>query len=599
MARSFPCQMSYVSIQILPEQLVSQIAAGEVVERPASVVKELVENSLDAGASRVHIEVEQGGLRLIRVRDNGCGMDRGDLSLALARHATSKIASLEDLEAVRSMGFRGEALPSIASVSRLTLTSVAAGTDEAWCLAGDPASIRPAAHAVGTLIEARDLFYNVPARRKFLRTERTEFMHVEQVFKRLALGRFDVEFKLSHDGRVIHALPAASDNQGRLNRLAELCSEGFAGNLTPINAEKAGLHLQGWIALPAFSRSQPDMQYFYVNRRTVRDKLVNHALRQAYADVLHGSRYPAYVLWLSMDPRLVDVNAHPTKHEVRFRESRLVHEFLLRSVQAAVAGVRPDQAQHRMGSAVATVKTATAANWPVQPGLGLSAAEPAASYRAGLPTSPVEAARKTPMPPSAQDSAVPPLGYALAQLHGVFILAQNTQGLVLVDMHAAHERVVYEAMKRDLSQGRVRSQPLLVPLSLATTAAQADLAEQQADALAAMGLELDRTGPKSLRVRAVPALLQSEDVGQLVQDVLCDLEAQGSTARLQETQNHILGNMACRNAVRAHRKLTLDEMNRLLRDMERTERAGVCNHGRPTWVQVDMPELDRLFLRGR
>ncbi len=581
-------------IRVLPEQLISQIAAGEVVERPASVVKELVENSLDAGARSIQIEIEQGGLRLIRVRDDGSGIPRDELPLALARHATSKIASLAELEGVRSMGFRGEALPSIASVSRLTLTSRAAGGEAAWSVAGDASGPRPAALTAGTTVEVRDLFHNVPPRRKFLRSERTEFAHIEQIFQRLALSRFDVEFRLAHDGRARYALPAATDASVREHRLGQICGEEFVRHLRAIDLERAGLRLSGWLALPAFSRSQPDLQYFYVNGRSVRDKLIGHALRQAYADVLHNSRYPAFVLYLELDPSLVDVNAHPAKHEVRFREPRLVHDCLVRAVQSALADVRPDAAQHRVGM---SGPQPDAAHAPArQAGLGLGIAEASVpGYQA------VQAAYSypQPMPVAAQEAGPPPLGYALAQLHGVFVLAQNAQGLVLVDMHAAHERVLYEAMKRDLAQGQVRSQPLLVPQTVAVSSAHAELAEQHAATLAAMGLVLDRSGPQSLRVRAVPALLQSEDAAQLVCDVLADLDSEGSAARLQALQEHILGNMACRNAVRANRRLTVDEMNRLLRDMERTERAGVCNHGRPTWVQVDMAELDRLFLRGR
>jgi DNA mismatch repair protein MutL len=582
-----------MAIRVLPEQLISQIAAGEVVERPASVVKELVENSLDAGARSIQVEIEEGGLRLIRVRDDGCGIARDELPLALARHATSKIASLEDLERVRSMGFRGEALPSIASVSRLVLTSRAAGSDMAWSLAGEAGEPRPAALDAGTTVEVRDLFHNVPPRRRFLRSERTEFMHIEQGFQRLALSRFDVGFRLLQGGRVRYALAPATDPAGYAQRLAQVCGEDFARHLRALDTERAGLRLHGWLALPAFSRSQPDLQYFYVNGRSVRDKLVNHALRQAYADVLHSSRYPAFVLFLELDPRQVDVNAHPAKHEVRFRDSRLVHDFLMRTAQAALADVRPDTAQHRVDAARLSLDVPPA---PRQAGLGLAVAEPVApDYLAAHDAF----HRAAPVPDAVAAGEAPPLGFALAQLHGVFILAQNAQGLVLVDMHAAHERVLYEAMKRDLAQGRVRSQPLLVPLALPVSAAHAELAEQHAATLAAMGLELDRSGPQSLRVRAVPALLQGEDAAQLVRDVLADLDSEGSAARLQQLQDRILGNMACRNAVRANRRLTAEEMNRLLRDMERTERAGVCNHGRPTWVQVDLAELDRLFLRGR
>jgi DNA mismatch repair protein MutL len=585
-----------VPIRVLSEQLISQIAAGEVVERPASVVKELVENSLDAGADAIDVEIEQGGLRLIRVRDTGVGISRTELALALARHATSKISSLDELEAVRSMGFRGEALPSIASVSRLSLTSLARNESLAWCLQGAVDEPRPAAHALGTTIEVRDLFYNVPARRKFLRTERTEFDHISQVFQRLALSRFEVAFRLLHDGREVWSLPAAHSPAERVKRLAQLCGDAFAANLQAIEVEKAGLALRGWIALPAFSRSQADLQHFYVNGRTVRDKLVKHALRQAYADVLHGSRFPAFVLYLEMDPRQVDVNAHPAKHEVRFREPRLVHDFLFRSVYASLADARPDTGQHRVGATVPVPAVTPQSQLTTQAGLGFAVAEqPMSAYPAALD----DRYRRQVLPAQGQDSEVPPLGYALAQLHGVFILAQNKDGLVLVDMHAAHERVVYEAMKRDLKEGGVRCQPLLVPLTLAVSPAQADLAEQQAQTLASMGLELDRSGPQSLRVRGIPALLRDEDVAQLVNDVLSDIDSHGNASRLQEIQDRILGNMACRNAVRANRRLTVDEMNRLLRDMERTERAGVCNHGRPTWVQVDLPELDRLFLRGR
>jgi DNA mismatch repair protein MutL len=579
-------------IRVLPEQLISQIAAGEVVERPASVVKELVENSLDAGAHSIQIEIEQGGLRLIRVRDDGGGIPRDELPLALARHATSKITSLAELEGVRSMGFRGEALPSIASVSRLTLTSRASGDEAAWNLAGDASEPRPAALAAGTTVEVRDLFHNVPPRRKFLRSERTEFAHIEQIFQRLALARFDVEFRLTHDGRTRYALPVAPDVGARERRLAQVCGEEFVRHLRAIDFERAGLRLNGWLALPAFSRSQPDLQYLYINGRTVRDKLVGHALRQAYADVLHNSRFPAFVLYLELDPGQVDVNAHPAKHEVRFREPRLVHDFLVRAVQSALADVRPDAAQHRVG--VSGLPPDTVQAPPRQAGLGLGIAEPPVpAYQAA------HAAFHSQQAAPAPAEAGPPLGYALAQLHGVYILAQNAQGLVLVDMHAAHERVLYEAMKRDLAQGQVRSQPLLVPQTVAVSSAHAELAERHAATLAAMGLELDRSGPQSLRVRALPALLQGEDAAQLVRDVLADLDSEGSAARLQQLQDHILGNMACRNAVRANRRLTVEEMNRLLRDMERTERAGVCNHGRPTWVQVDLAELDRLFLRGR
>lgn len=581
-------------IKVLPEQLIAQIAAGEVVERPASVIKELVENSLDAGASSIQIEVEQGGLRLLRVRDDGGGIPREELPLALARHATSKITSLAELEAVRSMGFRGEALASIASVSRFMLTSRHDELD-GWSLGGGSAKPKPAAHPRGTTVEVRELFYNVPARRKFLRSERTEFSHIDQVFLRLALSRFDVAFRLMRDGSSVYTLPAAQSDADRRRRVAQLLGEAFSANAHAVTIEKAGLKLSGWLALPAFSRSQADSQYIYVNGRSLRDKLLNHALRQAYADVLHGSRYPAFLVYLEMDPREVDVNAHPAKHEVRFREPRLIHEFLFRAARQALAEVKPDpSSQHRVGETLAAPVLSAVPAFPMQGGFGLSVAEPvAAFYRAAATTSPTTA------PQAVDSSGVPPLGYALAQLHGVYILAQNALGLVLIDMHAAHERVLYENMKQQVAHGRVQSQPLLVPLAVAVTLQQADLIEQHAPVLAEMGVELERSGPQAIRVRAVPLLLQAEDVGRLVEDIVADLASTGSSKRLEETRDRILGNMACRSAVRANRRLTMDEMNRLLRDMENTVRAGVCNHGRPTWVQIDTPELDRLFLRGR
>ena len=584
-------------IHALPTQLVNQIAAGEVVERPASVIKELVENSLDAGATRIDIEVEQGGVKLLRVRDNGRGIHKDDLSLALSRHATSKVGSLEDLERVRSMGFRGEALPSIASVSRLQLISHSAEADHAWRVAGsDVSAAEPVAHPLGTTVEVRDLFYNTPARRKFLRTEKTEFGHVETVVRRMALSRFDVAFSLQHNRREIMQLPVADGQVDQERRLAKLLGASFHEHARYLSHEAVGLRLYGWVANPTFSRSQADMQYFYVNGRHIRDRLVTHAVRQAYQDVLYHGRHPAYLLYLEMDPVMVDVNVHPTKHEVRFRESRLVHDFLFRTLHKSLAG-----------SAAETVSVPIPSRQPVedeprlpeagfQQTMPLAVAERSASYAAST-------RMQMPSPDATvvadAVNSVPPMGFALAQLHGVYILAQTVDGLILVDMHAAHERVTYERMKRAYEGEGIRSQPLLVPVRLQVARREAELAESSSEALRDLGLELDRLGDESLVVRAIPVHLQGADAEALVRDLLADLVVHGSSQRVQDEINRVLATMACHGSVRANRRLTLDEMNALLREMERTQRSDQCNHGRPTWVQLSMADLDRLFLRGR
>lgn len=590
-------------IHRLPSQLINQIAAGEVVERPASVVKELVENSLDAGARRIDVDVEQGGMRLIRVRDNGCGIHKDDLLLALGRHATSKIRSLDDLEHVTSMGFRGEALPSISSVSRLTLTSRTAEDGNGWAIQGDGRELEadpvPAAHPVGTTVEVRDLFFNTPARRKFLRSEKTEFGCLDEALKRLALARFDVEFNLRHNGRPVRLLPVAADAAGRERRIADLCGSSFLENALEVQFEAVGLRLWGWIGLPAFARSQPDLQYLYVNGRMVRDRLVSHAVRQAYDDVLFHGRYPAYVLYLELDPVQVDVNAHPAKHEVRFREGRLVHDFIVRSVQQALADTRPGAPVH---AAVPAASHAPRAGVPMRPPVGrvheqqampLRVRDEMAAYAALHPPREPQAA------PAERPAEVPPLGYALAQLHGVYILAENAAGLVLVDMHAAHERIVYERLKTAFEGEGIRSQPLLVPLTLSVSRREADAAEEHAAVFQELGFEVGRMGPETLVIRQVPVLLRDADVAALVRDVLADLLQHEASNRLRESFNHVLATMACHGSVRANRTLTVAEMNGLLRDMERTERSDQCNHGRPTWVQLDMNALDRLFLRGR
>jgi len=611
-------------IQLLTPRLANQIAAGEVVERPASVVKELLENSIDAGAGKVDIEVEQGGIKLIRLRDNGCGINADDLPLALSRHATSKIHELEDLEAVASLGFRGEALASISSVSRLTLTSRQPEQEAAWQVQTEgremTAQVTPAAHPVGTTVEVADLFFNTPARRRFLKTEQTEFRHLEEVVKRLALSRFDVAFQLRHNGKVIYQLRQADAELEKERRVAQLCGSAFIQNSLKVDlaAEASGLRLYGWMGLPTFNRSQADLQYFFVNGRVIRDKVVNHAVRQAYADVLFHGRFPAYVLFLELDPKLVDVNVHPTKHEVRFREGRLVHDFLFRSLHRLIADMRPgDEAKNPAdesaggllqppGSALVAQSFEQRQMGLASPGSGSSntgyafAPESRPSMGAVREQIQTYGALHTGLEAETDsETDCPPLGYALAQLHGIYILAQNTQGLVVVDMHAAHERIVYERMKQAFEAEGVRSQPLLVPLSLALSRAEADLAEEQSTMFAQLGFELARMGEETLVIRQVPVTLSKADHAQLIRDVLSDMLVYGESQRIQQHINELLATMACHGAVRANRQLTIAEMNSLLRDMEQTERSGQCNHGRPTWTQMSVSDLDKLFLRGQ
>ena len=593
-------------IRALPPQLVNQIAAGEVVERPASVVKELLENSLDAGAQRITVDVEQGGVRRIRVSDDGRGIAPEDLSLAVHSHATSKLVEMSDLERVATLGFRGEALASIASVARLRIASRTASESRAVELRGDGQGQwegpRPVAHPQGTTVEVHDLFFNTPGRRKFLRTERTEFSHLETAVRRIGLSRSDVELRLQHNGREIFSLPAGADQPALERRVASLCGRAFVDNSLHIEHAAAGLRLWGWVAEPHFSRSQPDLQHFFVNGRMVRDRLAAHAVRQAYSDVLYGRRHPAYVLHLELDPGLVDVNAHPQKHEVRFREQRLVHDFLFRTLHESLAETRAGrEAEARPAP---TVEEGAA---PVQAGMALGIRESGPAEAADKPAAytapPLAMDRGQPrdrLPAEDQAGESPPLGFALAQLHGVYILAETADGMVLVDMHAAHERIVYERMKREFEErDGVMSQPLLVPLELAVSQREADLAEEAAAEFAALGLELDRAGPEQLRLRQVPVHLRNGDPEQLVRDLLSDLAVHGQTQRLREQVDEVLSTMACHGSVRANRQLTREEMNALLRDMERTERSGQCNHGRPTWVRLSMEELDRMFLRGR
>lgn len=617
-------------IHILSPRLANQIAAGEVVERPASVVKELLENALDAGSSQVDIEVEAGGTKLIRIRDNGCGIEQDDLTLALSRHATSKIDTLDDLEAVSTLGFRGEALASIASVSRLTLTSNA-GSDQAWQAVSEgrdmQTHVQPAAHPQGTTLEVRDLFFNTPARRKFLRTEKTEFNHLLEVFKRQALSRKDVALSIRHNGRVIHQLRRCQSQRDQEQRIASLCGPAFMESAVFIEVEASGMRLYGWIGLPSFSRSQADLQYFFVNGRVIKDKLVAHAVRQAYRDVMYHDRYAAFVLYFELDPAAVDVNVHPTKHEVRFRDSRLVHDFLFRSIHRSLADVRPQDHMQQDGDEQAnpfapqtqagqfgqTVENPApieqqnmTLHQPVSGGnMG------SASYAPSAPVSPgavqetmatynhfADTAQQTPQMP-AEDGVIPPLGYAVAQLHGVYILSQAENGMIIVDMHAAHERIVYERMKAARDEQGIRSQPLLVPESVAVSQKEADFAEQHQDLFLQLGFELQRAGEESLMVRQVPVLLNKANVEQLLRDVLSDIVMHGQSDRIEAAMDEVLATMACHGSVRANRQLTISEMNALLRDMEATERSGQCNHGRPTWTQLTMQELDKLFMRGR
>ena len=621
-------------IQLLNPRLANQIAAGEVVERPASVIKELLENSIDAGADRIHIDVEQGGIKLIRVRDNGSGISHDDLTLALSRHATSKIYTLDDLEGVATLGFRGEALASIASVSRLTLTSAAADEEQAWMAQSEgrdmAVELTPAAHPQGTTVEVRDLFFNTPARRKFLRTEKTEFGRIEEVVRKLALSHFEIGITLRHNQKVVHNFQPATTQAEQERRVAGVCGPAFMSQALPVLSERGDFRLSGWVGLPTFSRSQADLQYFYVNGRSIRDKVIAHAVRQAYQDVLMHGRHPAFVLFLDLDPDAVDVNVHPTKHEVRFRDSRAVHDFLFQSIHRAVAAARPDNsapsaqsfdqgladsaqgsATDRFQQAEITLATADRSSgdgagpfWRREQERAPTPAELGDQrYLYGELHKPATEGMQTPAPSLEQlardEPNVPPLGFAIAQLKGIYILAENRHGLVVVDMHAAHERITYERLKVLFHDRNLVAQPLLVPASIAVSQSEADCAEQYGELFSQLGFSIDRAGPESLVVRSVPALLKVSEAEPLVRDVLSDLKEYGSSRRIEAHIDEILATMACHGSVRANRRLSIDEMNVLLRDMERTERGGQCNHGRPTWTQVDLPEIDRLFLRGR
>lgn len=612
-------------IKILSPRLANQIAAGEVVERPASVIKELLENSIDAGATQLEVEVEGGGVKLMRVRDNGSGMSKEDLPLSLSRHATSKIYDLDDLEAVATLGFRGEALASISSVSRLKITSHDGKADTAWCAQVEgremEASLTPAAHPQGTSVEVRDLFFNTPARRKFLRTEKTEYTRVEDVLKRLALSRFELGFSLKNNGKVVHSWRQAMSRAEKERRVAQICGPAFIENAVFFEEERTGLCLWGWVALPTFSRSQADLQNFYVNGRSIKDKLVTHAVRQAYQDVLYHGRHPAYVLYLDIDPASVDVNVHPTKHEVRFRDTRLVHNFIFSSLHKVLADVRPGdaasvetiQTRPRLAEEQSGLREQSALGFGRSPNFvsqtpanNLSMGEQIASYATLVGEHPVRTAQNTSPNVAAKtfdeldsDEDIPPLGYAIAQLKGIYILAENRDGLILVDMHAAHERITYERLKEQFQEQCILSQPLLVPLSIAVSEKEASQAEDKVASFIQLGIELERAGPETILVRQVPSIFHKSDIEQLVRDVLADFIEYGNSRRIEENINALLSTMACHGSVRANRRLTIPEMNALLRDMEATERSGQCNHGRPTWTQMTLADLDKLFLRGR
>ena len=593
-------------IHLLSDLLINQIAAGEVVERPASALKEMLENAIDAGASEIDVRLTQGGIKQVTVSDNGGGIAKEDLPLALARHATSKIASLDDLESVRSLGFRGEALASIAAVSRMKIASRRKDDEHGWAVEAEGEALsplKPEAVAAGTVVEVRDLYFNTPARRKFLKTDATEFAHCDEMFKRAALSRPDVGFTLQHNGRVQWHLRAAQDFRQRIQAVA---GEEFAQAAISVDQSAGDLRLWGMAAGPTFSRGSRDLQYVFVNGRYVRDKLIVHAIREAYQDVLHHERHPAYVLFLELPPELVDVNVHPMKIEVRFRDGRAVHQFIFHALHRALAspvGATPEAA------AAPTARPYPAAPFPMQRGeayappapqqapLDLRASQSMAFYETMFGGAAVETA---PMPASsAEAQQIPPLGYALAQLHGVYVLAQNEQGLLVVDMHAAHERIVYEKLKNALDQQQMSTQPLLVPVALNASALDVATAQENAEILKQLGFEMAALSPTSIAVRSIPVALSDADPVSLARDVLRDVRELGGSRVLTERRNELLATMACHGAVRANRRLSVTEMNALLREMEATERSGQCNHGRPTWFQLTMQDLDKLFMRGK
>jgi DNA mismatch repair protein MutL len=580
------------SIQILPDLLINQIAAGEVIERPASALKELLENSLDAGATEIAVQLEGGGIKRLSVRDNGSGIAQEQLALALMRHATSKIASLEELQRVASMGFRGEALASMAAVAQVTLTSRETTASHAWQVHAGDGSLSdavPAAHAHGTSVEMRELYFNTPARRKFLKTESTEYAHCEETFKRVALSRPGVAFSLQHNGKTIWQLP----RQDLAQRIAAILGEEFGQYAVPVDRQAGPLHLYGIAALPAYSRSSRDEQYFFINARFVRDKVIAHAIRQAYQDILHHQRHPAFVLFLDLPPEQVDVNVHPAKSEVRFRESQGVHQFVFHALQDALSA--PKTAGDTVQAFISEGQTEAPETFrPSQQPFFFGAAQPQAAYKLWEEAAAVRE----------QENAMPqtdahPLGFAIGQLSGIYILAQNQQGLIVVDMHAAHERIVYEKMKTAFDAQQMPTQQLLVPVTFAAEALDIATVEEEQNALKQLGFDLAPISTNTLAVRAMPALLKQSHAEAAARDVLHELREYGASRVLTERRNELLATLACHSAVRANRQLTLPEMNAILREMEQTERADQCNHGRPTWFQVTLAELDAMFMRGK
>jgi DNA mismatch repair protein MutL len=585
-------------IRILPNELIDQIAAGEVIERPASVIKELVENALDAGAHRIEVDIERGGTGLMRVRDDGKGISADELPIAIWRHATSKIAALDDLAAITTLGFRGEALPSIGSVSRLRLTSHPIDADRAAEITvdgGTTTPVRPAAHPPGTTVEVRDLFFNIPARRKFVRSAPTETGHIARLLERLALSRPDVSFRLRSGERVLLDAPAPTREPAGEERLAQVLGKELIASLIPVNHASGPVQLTGWIGLPTAARAQPDQQFWFVNGRSVRDKLLASAVRLGYRDVLYHGRHAAYVLHLSLDPQLVDVNAHPAKLEVRFRDGHQIHEFIFRAIERSLAGTRPEAgatpaASARSVFAGTAARAAAVAAWSGSGQLGLRAPEPSRN-----PWMLAQAVSEPALPAAGH----PPLGVALAQLHGIYILAQSDEGLILVDMHAAHERVLYEKLKADRGTGPAASQHLLEPLVVTVKPHELDAVLEDPSPWERAGFEIDSVGPTSLALRRIPALLANERVTDIVKSVVEDLAREDGLHHLDAAADRFLGTLACRTAIHARRRLTLPEMDALLRQMEATDRANQCNHGRPTWTRLTLGELDQLFLRGR
>ena len=594
-------------IKQLSERLSNQIAAGEVIERPAAVVKELLENSLDAASDRIDIDVENGGIKLIKVRDNGLGISEADLHLTLHRHATSKIASIEDLDSIATLGFRGEALASMASVARLTLSSNDNAKEQVgWKIEAEGAAIKsvatPIPQPMGTTVTVRDLFFNTPGRRKFLRTQRTEYQRIEDVVKKFSLSFFNVSFNLTHNGKLVRNYPAAKSKQDQQRRVAAVFGATFIENSIYVEDDRNGLGLCGWIGMPSFTRSQTDYQYFFVNGRIIRDKLISHAIRQAYHDVIYHGRQPVFALFLDMNPQQVDVNVHPTKQEVRFRDQRTVHDFIHSAIHQALAGVTPagsiasisvDEHYSVGGNSTPTAQQ-SAMPFATQSERH-QIEEQIKSYGALHPSGEYTTAEAS----AGDGDETPPLGYAIAQLHGTFILAENEQGLVIVDMHAAHERITYERMKSACDADGITSQPMLVPITMRVSEKDADCAAQQIDSFTSLGFELQRISTESIAIRKIPAILKDVDIEQLVRDVLADVAEYGSSERVEQHRDEILSTMACHGSVRANRALTIAEMNGLLRAVETTERSGQCNHGRPTWTLQSLAELDTLFLRGQ